>query len=238
MSGSGHEQFTDRESRLEEALGTVRRLFEEQASSAPGEPAAAVAAATDGTDDLLMNLYVAGLHLHGSLDLHDVLVNLREILINLVGVERFVLYVADSTARNLRAVADETGLVRGPATAGPEGGIVSVVVRTGIPYFAADDDAETTPGGPCVACVPLKMAGAVLGVVKIERLVAHKSGFEQRDHEILNLVGEQSGPALLAAALYRRYLGTQNGTSPGPAGVLFGLLDVAPGTESSQETAP
>ncbi len=49
----------------------------------------------------LANLYVASYQLHSTLDPDEVIQIVKEILINLVGVEAFVIYMTDKKARTL-----------------------------------------------------------------------------------------------------------------------------------------
>ena len=54
-------------------------------------------------------------------------------------------------------------------------------------------------------CVPLKLNGRVTGVIAIFRLLQQKKGFEQIDHELLNLLAEQSAMALYCTQLHAEF---------------------------------
>ena len=96
-SGGGAADFPGE--RVEAALASIREVLGELCRERDGPPPALVGPeAGADMDDVLTNLYVAGLHLHSSLKVDDVLVNLREILINFVGVERFRIYFVDRAA--------------------------------------------------------------------------------------------------------------------------------------------
>ena len=123
---------------VEAALTSIREalsgLYREHGAT-PDPSASSSPAAGADPDDVLTNLYVAGLHLHSSFEVNEVLVNLREILLNFVGAARFQVYVVDRAGERLHAIADETG-VRPTCTPVLLGeGIVGVVARTGMPYF-------------------------------------------------------------------------------------------------------
>jgi transcriptional regulator with GAF, ATPase, and Fis domain len=150
-------------------------------------------------DDLLASLYVASFQLHRTLDLDSVLASVREILINLVGVERFVIYLLDGERRSLLPVADDS-CQRPSGRQLPLGeGIVGVVAKTGIPYF----DAENVHGdfhNP-LACVPMRIDGQVIGVIQVSRLFVQKTSLTAQDHELFSLLAETAGAALLAATM-------------------------------------
>lgn len=55
----------------------------------------------------LANLYISSFQLHSTLNLSEVLKIVLEIVINLIGGERFAIYVADEKANSLEPVASE-----------------------------------------------------------------------------------------------------------------------------------
>jgi GAF domain-containing protein len=48
------------------------------------------------------------------------------------------------------------------------------------------------------ACVPLVVDGRTVGVLALFRLLAHKSGFEEVDYALLELLSQQAGVALVS----------------------------------------
>ena len=55
----------------------------------------------------LANLYVASYQLHSTLDIHEVLKIVVEIIINLIGAEKFSLMILDEDVNELVAAASE-----------------------------------------------------------------------------------------------------------------------------------
>jgi hypothetical protein len=169
-------------------------------------------------DDLLANLYVANFQLHRTLELDAVLASIREILINLVGAERFVLYLLDPDGKHLFPVADESSRPTGSRRTPVGEGIMGVVAKTGIPYF--DSDGRNGDFHNPLACVPMKVDGQIIGVIQVHCLFVQKTALTPQDHELFGLLAETAGTALVAATL------RQNHGHPGPGRDLdwIGLL--------------
>ena len=217
-----------RQKRVETALSSINEVVrglcrELVAEPGPSPPETPTPGAT--TDDVLSNLYVASLHLHGSLDVEDVLTNLCEILINFMGVARFRVLLVDRAAGRLCSIADETQVRPVATPVALDDGILGVVARTGIPYFETGEPLNDE--APMCACVPLKMGADVLGVIAVERFLAHKVSFSLRDYQLLDLISERAAPALLAAALHQWFKRRTEGTEDSVWGVLSAAL--APG---------
>ncbi|MFQ5669764.1 MAG: GAF domain-containing protein [Acidobacteriota bacterium] len=154
-------------------------------------------------EDLLASLYVAGFQLHRSLDMDAVVSSMKEILINLVGAASFLIYLHDARDRSLIRIADESNAAPRLRRMAVGEGILGVVVKTGIAYF----DQESPQGdyhNP-IACIPLRVKTEVVGLIQICTLLVQKGQLNAQDHELLSMLAEHGGIALLAASLHRRY---------------------------------
>ncbi|MFQ5767039.1 MAG: hypothetical protein ACE5ID_03540, partial [Acidobacteriota bacterium] len=89
-------------------------------------------------DDLLTSLYVASFSLHRTRDFELVMSSIKEILINLIGAERFQIFLGDRTQQCLVLVDDETNEGPSPRKIALTEGIVGVVAKTGIAYFETE----------------------------------------------------------------------------------------------------
>ncbi len=161
-------------------------------------------------EGLLANLYVAGFNLHRTMELSAVLASVKEILINLIGAEKFQIFLLEGERHTLLPIADEQSH-RPSRRRVPVGeGIAGVVAKTGIPYFEADgrDGDFHNP----LACVPMKVDGQVIGVLQVSRLFVQKKRLTSQDHELFSLLAETAGTALLGATLRQRAV-QQEGTS-------------------------
>lgn len=154
----------------------------------------------EGENNNLANLYVASYQLHSTLDLCEVLQVILEIVINLIGAERFAVYVFDERTRLLEAVAAE-GLERGSLPRFELGqGVVGRSAATR-ETWCGDTRASEDLTQPIV-CIPLSVQQRTIGAITIYRLLAQKEGFTALDHELFNLLAGHAATAIFAARLY------------------------------------
>jgi len=151
----------------------------------------------------LAALYVASYQLHSTLDLDEVLERINEVVINLVGSERFGTYILDSKSRTFTLVAGE-GMGDQIGKTVPWGkNFISKVARSG-QLFVADDSSKAGDEEQPLAAVPLRASEELLGVLIIYELLGHKDGFEPIDLELFDLLAGHAATALMAAKLYTK----------------------------------
>lgn len=149
----------------------------------------------------LANLYVAGYRLHGTLDRKEVIDTLQEIIANLIGSEEAGLYELDERKQTLELIAS-FGLAPDAQRSVPLGsGRVGQAASSG-EIFVAEPGASAADG--LNACIPLKLDGKVTGAVAIYRLLPQKSGFEEVDRELFELLATHAATALYCTALHAR----------------------------------
>lgn len=151
----------------------------------------------------LANLYVASFRLHSTLDRSEVVDGIKEIIVNLVGSEELAILEFDSTRSHLDLIGsfgiDEQKYCRVPAGRG----IIGECLRSGEIFVAPDARPSTGPDGESmIACIPLKVGEVVTGVIAIFRLLGQKSGIEDLDRELFNLLGTHAATALYSSALH------------------------------------
>ncbi len=148
----------------------------------------------------LANLYVASFQLHSTLDPEEVMGIVKEIIINLVGSEEFVLFVKDKRTGELSPVAWEGPFARREGKPAPwDAELLDRVARTGQPFFAPAG--ERRPGTP-LACVPLTIKQEVVGVIAVFRLLVQKPALGAMDMEIMNLLAAPAATAIVSSRLY------------------------------------
>ena len=153
----------------------------------------------------LANLYVASYRIHGSLEREEVLSTLREILINLVGTEEFVVFEREGEEASMRCATSfgvDPSFV--PAVRVGEGRLGETIGR-GVPYIAADDPEVAESGSPITACVPLRVGDRLMGAIVVYRLLAHKPALEASDMELFNLLATHGATALYCSTLHARH---------------------------------
>ncbi|MGZ7030619.1 MAG: GAF domain-containing protein [Thermoanaerobaculia bacterium] len=151
----------------------------------------------------LANLYVASFRLHSTLDRPEVVDGIKEIIVNLVGSEELAILEFDATRSHLQLIGsfgiDEQRYRRVPAGRG----IIGDCLRSGEIFVAPDGiPSAGSDGESMIACIPLKVHDVVIGVIAIFRLLGQKSGIEDLDRELFNLLATHAATALYCASLH------------------------------------
>jgi hypothetical protein len=149
----------------------------------------------------LVNLYIAGNQLHGSLDFRTVLQRMHDVCAQLVGARTFAVYVITPDARSLLPILSEgigkPGAI--PIVADDNG--VGEVFTTGVARFEHGDPTNGTIEKPA-ALVPMKVEDKVLGVLAIFSTFEQKPQFLPVDFELMKLLGSQAGSAIVCARMF------------------------------------
>jgi GAF domain-containing protein len=151
----------------------------------------------------LASLFVASRRLQATLRKQEVLAAIREIVINLIGVEAMAVFENHPRTSTLSLIdyygngwANHSNISVG---AGP----IGRVALTGDCYFHDLKGTERDCGNADrpAACVPLKVDGVVWGVMVILRLLPQKDRLVALDYQLLDLLSTQAGIALHCAEL-------------------------------------
>ncbi len=152
----------------------------------------------------LANLYVCSYQLHSTLDFHEVLQIIMEIIINLIGAEEFGILLLDEKTRLLHPVAME-GREVGAVPTFPLGeGMVGRCAETGENYYAPDisqTQQSRSVDSPLVA-IPLKIKDQVIGVIVLFKLLPQKTQFANVDYELFTLLAGHAATAIFSSRLY------------------------------------
>lgn len=140
----------------------------------------------------LLNLYVASLRLHSSLDRADVLAGIQEIVINIIGSEELGVYELSEDRKSLRLISafglENDALDRIPLGKGPIG--QAAQKGEAVVGDTADDSHLT-------AVVPLKVGDDLIGALAVFRLLPQKGGLlSANDRELFELLGTHGAIAL------------------------------------------
>ena len=147
----------------------------------------------------LVSLYVAGSQLHSSLKMSNAINNIVEIIINLIGAERFVVYMFDEQSRAFVPVAAEGGEPDESPILSVDDDAFSGGLMSSENRFAAGDSSD---GSRPIAWIPLCMHERPVGAIAIYSLLLQKDGFCPLDHQLFALLAESAASALFAAKLY------------------------------------
>ena len=151
----------------------------------------------------LANLYIASFQLHSTLDFKEVLRIITEIVINLIGAEKFGIFLLDEKTHELKMLASE-GIDEGAAPVITIGaGTIGAVAQSGGPYFkdGVPDRADVDLLDP-LAAIPLKIKEHVIGVIVIYKLLQQKKSFTALDHELFTLLAGHAATAIFSSKLY------------------------------------
>ena len=193
--------YEDRIRLLEEELNSLKEKFKEVAEE--NKDFATKYLEVEEENNNLANLYVASYQLHSTLDFSEVLRIVLEIVINLIGAEKFSIILVDDKTNELVPVATEGMTISDAPKVKIGEGIIGKVAREGESFFAENlmEAGEYNPFEPIV-CIPLKIKEHVIGVLSIYKLFTQKAGFSNVDYELFNLLAGHAATAIFSSRLY------------------------------------
>jgi GAF domain-containing protein len=150
----------------------------------------------------LANLYVASNQLHSSLSPRGVTRRIKEVLAQLLGAERYSMYLANEEATELVPIASE-GVPGGELVPVPVAGsrLGDVFVKG---EASVEEEADPSRGelDRPAAVIPLMVDERVVGVIAIFSTLSQKTRFDAVDFELFRLLGQQAAAALVSASLF------------------------------------
>jgi transcriptional regulator with GAF, ATPase, and Fis domain len=159
----------------------------------------------EAENNMLANLYVASYQLHSTLDFNEVLRIVLEIIINLIGAEKFAIFLMDDkTNELLPGAAEGLNLADIPKVKIGEG-TIGRVAKEGASYFRehmTDAPASGIDALNPLVCIPLKIKEHVIGVISIYSLFVQKTLFSNIDYELFNLLAGHAATAIFSSKLF------------------------------------
>jgi nitrate/nitrite-specific signal transduction histidine kinase len=149
----------------------------------------------------LMTLYVATYQLHATLDPADVQSTIAEIALNLLGAEKFALFLRneDGSALEIRLLqGDIDAPWSGDSTYTGGDPLIDDALLNGVVRFGQ------ASGSSALVVVPLRVQDVTVGALVIVKLLEHKGKLDEEDREILDLLGAHAASALFASRVYAR----------------------------------
>jgi len=150
----------------------------------------------------LANLYVASNQLHSSLSPRGVTRRIKEVLAQLLGAERYSMYLANEQGTELVPIASE-GVPGGELVPVPVAGsrLGDVLVKG---EASVEEEADPSRGelDRPAAVIPLMVDERVVGVIAIFSTLSQKTRFDAVDFELFRLLGQQAAAALVSASLF------------------------------------
>jgi GAF domain len=149
----------------------------------------------------LANLFVASNQIHSSLSPRGVTRRIKEVLAQLVGAERYAMYLVDPEGEELIPIASEGVPGNQLVPVRITGTRIGDVLRKGSASVADSDPSLGTLDNP-PAVIPLSVDDRVVGTIAIFSTLAQKNKFDQVDFELFKLLGQHAAQALVAASLF------------------------------------
>ncbi len=150
----------------------------------------------------LANLYVASYQLHSTLDFSEAVKTVLEIIMNLVGAEKFAIMLLDEKTMELSAVASEGVKLEDMPSIATGDGVIGRVAAEGESYYANDAPGEKLDLSLPIVCIPLKIKEHVIGVIVIYRLLVQKKEFTEVDYELFSMLAGHAATAIFSSRLY------------------------------------
>ncbi len=149
----------------------------------------------------LANLFVASNQLHSSLSPRGVTRRIKEVLAQLVGAERYAMYLVNPEGEQLIPIASEGVPGNELLPVRIAGTRIGDVLRKGSASVADSDPSQGTIQDP-PAVIPLSVDDRVVGTIAIFSTLAQKNKFDTVDFELFKLLGQHAAQALVAASLF------------------------------------
>lgn len=144
----------------------------------------------------LVNLYVCMYRLHSTVQYHEVIEIIKEIVISLLGAENFAIYIIDETSHEYSLVGFEGMDESLQKSISFEGGIVGHAIKSGESYIVQRTSESTDK---IIACIPLKIGEQAMGVLVIFKLVSHKSDFHPIDFDLFEILSSHAATAIFVS---------------------------------------
>jgi len=195
--------YEDRIKMLEQEIGSLVERYKQ--AEEENKDFVSKYVEVEAENNMLANLYVASYQLHSTLDFNEVLRVVMEIIINLVGAEKFAIFLLDDKTHELVPVASEGLSLNEFPKVKPGEGTIGKVAKDGESYFLENmpeaGEKEFNPVRPIV-CIPLKIKEYSIGVISIYSLFVQKTSFSSIDYELFNLLAGHAATAIFSSKLY------------------------------------
>jgi uncharacterized coiled-coil DUF342 family protein len=149
----------------------------------------------------LANLFVASNQLHSSLSPRGVTRRIKEVLAQLVGAEKYCVYLTNPEGTELVPIASEGVPGSSLLAVRIDGSSHGEVFKSGAARVSEADPSSGTIDVPA-ALIPLSVDEKVVGVIAIFSTLAQKKRFDTVDFELFKLLGQHAAAALVSASLF------------------------------------
>lgn len=150
----------------------------------------------------LANLFVASNQIHSSLSPRGVTRRIKEVLAQIVGAERYSMYLVNPEGSELVPIASEGVSGNDLVPVRVSGTALGEVFRSGSAQVNEDiEPSKGTLANPA-AILPLSVDDRIVGIIAIFSTLSQKERFDTVDFELFKLLGQHAAAALISASLY------------------------------------
>ncbi|MEJ2201476.1 MAG: GAF domain-containing protein [Desulfuromonadaceae bacterium] len=149
----------------------------------------------------MTNLYIAASRLHSVLKRSQVVEIINEVVINLIGAEKFVLALHDKQSQSYAFEAGEGLSPEEFPPVCPGSGLLGRIVANGEHFFQqgpvteGSDDLQQP-----LAAIPLTYQNTCIGLLAIYRLFTQKEKFAEVDFQLFRMMAEHAAIALCSSS--------------------------------------
>lgn len=150
----------------------------------------------------LANLFVASNQLHSSMSPRGVTRRIKEVMAQLVGAERYCVYLANGDSSELVPIASEGVPGDKLAPVKISNSRIAGVFKSGRSFIDHEMDPSLGTLQAPPAVVPLHVDEKVVGVIAVFATLAQKKRFDTVDLELFKLLSQHAAAALVSASLF------------------------------------
>lgn len=150
----------------------------------------------------LANLFVASNQIHSSLSPRGVVRRIKEVLMQIVGAERYAMYLVNPEGTELVPIASEGVTGNDLIPVRVSGTRIGQVFSDGA--AAINDEIDPSHGtlAAPAAVIPLAVDDRIVGTIAIFSTLSQKERFDTVDFELFKLLGQHAAAALVGASLF------------------------------------
>jgi len=150
----------------------------------------------------LASLFVASNQIHSSLSPRSVTRRIKEVLSQIVGAERYSMYLINPEGTELVPIASEGVPGDDLVPVRLDGNRIAAAFSSGTALIEEESDPSKGTFGAPAAIVPLSVDDQVVGVIAVFSTLAQKERFDTVDFELFKLLGQHAAAALVGASLF------------------------------------
>lgn len=150
----------------------------------------------------LANLFVASNQIHSSLSPRGVTRRIKEVLAQIVGAERYSMYLVNPKVTELVPIASEGIAGNDLVPVRVAGTLIGQVFTSGSALVNEDIQPCLGTLDKPAAVIPLSVDDRIVGVIAIFSTLSQKERFDTVDFELFKLLGQHAAAALVSASLF------------------------------------